>query len=86
MAIQSNKPLVVISANEYESIDLKANNQNVVFNKELMEAYKEGSLDCYKVNEAIGLKDIDCKYIEAAINKTNEQIIQDVGIRNSHNV
>lgn len=86
LAIQSDKPIVVISANEYESIDLNANNQIVIFNKELMEAYEEGSLDCYKVNEAIGLKDIDCKYIEAAINQLNEQIIQNVGICNSHNI
>lgn len=86
LAIQSNKPLVVISANEYESIDLKANDQIVVFNKELMEAYKEGSLYCYKANEAIKLKDIDCKCIEAAINQINEQIIPNVGICNSHNI
>lgn len=86
LAIQSNKPLVVISANEYESIDLKANDQIVVFNKELMEAYKEGSLNCYKANEAIKLKDIDCKCIEAAINQINEQIIPNVGICNSHNI
>lgn len=86
LAIQYNKPLVVISVNEYESIDLKATNQIVVFNKELMEAYKEGSLDCYKVNKAIGLKDIDCKSIEIAINQINKQIIHNVGIRNSHNI
>lgn len=86
LAIQSNKPLVVISANEYESIDLKATNQIVVFNKELMEAYKEGSLYCYKANEEIKLKDIDCKCIEAAINQIYEQIIPNVGICNSHNI
>lgn len=65
LAIQLEKPVVVISANEYESIKLDAKNQAIVFNKELQEAFENHSLNNYKPINNICLKDI---YIESIVN------------------
>ena len=69
LAIQLEKPVVVISANEYESIKLDAKNQAIVFNKELQEAFENHSLNNYKPINNIGLKDIDIESIVNSIKK-----------------
>lgn len=69
LAIQLEKPVVVISANEYESIKLDAQNQAIVFNKELQEAFENHSLNNYKPINNICLKDIDIESIVNSIKK-----------------
>lgn len=69
LAIQLEKPVVVISANEYESIKLDASFQAIVFNKELQEAFENHSLNNYKPINNIGLKDIDIESIVNSIKK-----------------
>jgi ADP-heptose:LPS heptosyltransferase len=65
-ALQLQKPCVVISANEYETIKLDAPNQKIVFNEELQEAFEKGNLMSYKKNNAKKLDDIECNRIVAA--------------------
>lgn len=67
LAIQLEKPVVVISANEYESIKLDAKNQAIVFNKELQQAYDTHTLNTYQPIKTIVLKDIDSECIIDAI-------------------
>lgn len=67
LAIQFEKPVVVISANEYESIKLDAKNQAIVFNKELQQAYENHTLNTYQPINTIGLKNIDSECIINAI-------------------
>ena len=67
LAIQLNKPCVVISANEYESIKLDAASQVVVFNEELQQAYENNKLHSYRPNSSVGLNDIACERIIEAI-------------------
>lgn len=67
LAIQLRKPVVVISANEYESIKLDAKNQAIVFNKELQQAYENNTLNGYQPAEAVALKDIESDRIVKAI-------------------
>ena len=69
LAIQLEKPVVVISANEYESIKLDASFQAIVFNKELQEAFENHSLNNYKPINNICLKDIDIESIVNSIKK-----------------
>lgn len=69
LAIQLEKPVVVISANEYESIKLDAKNQAIAFNKELQEAFESHSLNNYIPINNIGLKDIDIESIVNSIKK-----------------
>ena len=75
LAIQLEKPCVVLSANEYESIKLDAPNQIILFNEELQQAYENNTLHSYKPIPTVGLQDIDCDRIEHALrdinNKTN---------------
>lgn len=44
IAVQLNKPCVVVSVNEYASVDLTKENQTIVFNKALAEAYQHNAL------------------------------------------
>ena len=66
-ALQLQKPCVVISANEYETIKLNTPSQEVVFNKELQKAFENGELMSYKKNSAVKLGDIECNRLVAAI-------------------
>lgn len=66
-ALQLNKPCVVISANEYETIKLDATNQEIVFNNELQKAYENNALSTYVRNDKIKLENIECDQIKAAI-------------------
>ena len=72
LAIQLEKPVVVISANEYESIKLDAQNQAIVFNKELQEAFESHSLNNYSPINNIGLKDIDSESIIKAVHQIDK--------------
>lgn len=69
IAIQLEKPVVVISANEYESIKLDASFQAIVFNKELQQAYEKQMLNSYQPIKDIGLKDIDSESIIKAVHQ-----------------
>ena len=71
LAIQLEKPCIVLSANEYESIKLDANKQIILFNKELQQAYENHTLDKYKPIPSVSLQDIECKRITEAINSLN---------------
>lgn len=68
-ALQFEKPCVVISVNEYETIKLDAEEQEVVFNKELQKAFKNGTLMSYKKNSTAKLDDIESNRIVAAISR-----------------
>lgn len=72
LAIQLEKPVVVISANEYESIKLDASFQAIVFNKELQQAYEEKTLNSYQPIKTIELKDIDSESIIEAIHQIDK--------------
>ena len=67
LAIQLEKPCIVLSANEYESIKLDAPNQIILFNEELQQAYEKHTLHSYKPIPSVGLQDIDCSRISNAI-------------------
>lgn len=69
LAIQLEKPCVVMSANEYESIKLNAPNQIILFNQELQQAYEKHTLHSYKPIPSAGLQDINCDRIEHALQK-----------------
>lgn len=69
LAIQLEKPVVVISANEYESIKIEASFQAIVFNKELQQAYEKQMLNSYQPIKDIGLKDIDSESIIKAVHQ-----------------
>lgn len=69
IAIQLNKPCVVLSVNEYETIKLNAQNQIILFNKELQQVYENNTLQSYQPIPSVGLKDIDCNRIEHALQK-----------------
>lgn len=51
IAVQLNKPCVVVSVNEYASIDLTKENQTILFNKTLSEAYQKNKLEQYSLVE-----------------------------------
>ncbi len=51
IAVQLNKPCVVVSVNEFSSIDLKKESQTIIFNSTLAEAYKQNKLTQYKPEE-----------------------------------
>lgn len=68
-ALQLEKPCVVISANEYETINLDASKQEIVFNDELQQAFDNGCLKSYKKNSSVKLLDIDINRLADAINK-----------------
>lgn len=68
-ALQFNKPCVVISANEYETIKLDASKQIIIFNDELQRAYVNGGMKDYVKNDSIKLSDIECNRITVAINE-----------------
>lgn len=72
LAIQLEKPVVVISANEYESIKLDASFQAIVFNKELQQAYEEKTLNSYQPIKTIELKDIDSESIIEAVHQIDK--------------
>ena len=69
LAIQLEKPCVVLSANEYESIKLDAAKQIILFNKELQQAYESHTLNSYKPLSSVGLQDIECERITNAIDE-----------------
>lgn len=48
IAVQLNKPCVVVSVNEYASVDLRKENQTILFNKTLAEAYVQNRLEQYR--------------------------------------
>lgn len=67
LAIQLEKPCIVLSANEYESIKMDAPNQAILFNDELQLAYDNHTLQSYHPIPAVGLRDISCERISNAI-------------------
>lgn len=68
-ALQLQKPCVVISANEYETIKLNNPNQEIVFNKELQKAFENGELLSYEKNHTVKLSDIECDRLLTAIRR-----------------
>lgn len=72
LTIQLEKPCIVLSANEYESIKLDAPKQIILFNKELQQAYESNALNKYNFNDSVGLKDIENDRILDAIRRINE--------------
>lgn len=69
IAVQLNKPCVVISVNEYASIDLQKENQIIVFNPTLQVAYHENRLSQYQPEPGASVASIDVDVIIGAINK-----------------
>ena len=74
LAIQLEKPCIVLSANEYESIKLDASNQIILFNSKMQQALENQSLDSYKPISNTGLQNIECKRIVEAINTLNHKL------------
>lgn len=74
LAIQLEKPCVVLSANEYESIKLDASNQIILFNEELQQAYENHTLQSYQPIPEVSLQDIERKRITEALNKIPQHI------------
>ncbi len=72
LAIQLEKPCIVMSANEYESVKLDEHNQIILFNKELQQAYDSNMLSKYIFNSAVGLSDIEKDRIADAIQQINK--------------
>lgn len=75
-ALQFDKPCVVISANEYETIKLDASKQIIIFNDELQRAYVNGGMKDYVKNDSIKLSDIECNRITVAINEGLKNLCQ----------
>lgn len=69
LALQLEKPCVVLSANEYESIKLDAPRQIILFNKELQQTCESHTLDSYKHIPSVSLQDIECERIKNAIDE-----------------
>ncbi len=67
LAIQLEKPCIVLSANEYESVKMDASKQIVLFNDELQNAYEKHILQSYRSIPSIGLSDIRCDKITNAM-------------------
>lgn len=67
LAIQLEKPCIVLSANEYESVKLDAPKQLILFNNELQEAYDNNALNHYTSISSVGLADIECVKISNAL-------------------
>ncbi len=67
LAIQLEKPCIVLSANEYESIKLDAPKQIILFNNKLQQAYENHNLDSYTPIPSASLQDIECERIINAI-------------------
>ena len=68
LATQLEKPVIVLSANEYESVKLDAQNQTVLFNDELQSAYENNTLESYRPIPSLGLESIKCEKIAQALN------------------
>lgn len=69
LAIQLEKPVTVLSANEYESIKLDAFNQVIVFNKELQKAFVNHKLQHYQPITSVSLQNIEYERITDALNR-----------------
>lgn len=69
LAIQFEKPVVVISANEYESIKLEAFNQVIIFNNELQKVFVNHKLQHYQPITSVNLQNIECERITNALNR-----------------
>lgn len=69
LAVQLEKPCVVLSANEYESVKLDQPRQIALFNRELQLAYESQTLQSYQSIPSVGLQDIECGRIVEAIDK-----------------
>lgn len=69
LAIQLEKPCVVLSVNEYETLKLDAPKQIVLFNKELQQAYESHNLDSYNRDSSLRLQDIESERIINSIDK-----------------
>lgn len=68
-ALQLNRPCVVISCNEYNTLKLHQPNQEYVFNNSLQEKYIINDLISYSSNTNDTLNSIDNKKIIAAIDR-----------------
>lgn len=67
IAVQLNKPCVVVSVNEYASIDLKKGNQTIIFNSALDESYKKGLLEQYCPEEGVSIASLSSSHLVDAI-------------------
>lgn len=66
-AVQLNKPCVVISCNEYHTLQCYKEDQEFVFNNTLQSAYNSHTLSDYTTDDAVTLADIDIESILKAI-------------------
>lgn len=66
-AVQLNKPCVVISCNEYHTLQCYKEDQQFVFNNSLQSAYYSHTLSDYTTDNAVTLADIDIESILNAI-------------------
>lgn len=66
-AVQLNKPSVVISCNEYHTLQCYKEDQQFVFNNSLQSAYNSHTLSDYTTDNAVTLADIDIESILKAI-------------------
>ena len=66
-AVQLNKPCVVISCNEYHTLQCYTEGQQLVFNNTLQSAYNSHTLSEYKIEDTVTLADIDIENILIAI-------------------
>ena len=86
LAIQLEKPCVVMSANEYESIKLDTPNQKILFNEELQKAYENNTLQSYQQIPTVGLQDIDCDRIEHALKEIDDNYYSNTNLSNLTNL
>lgn len=70
IAIQLGKPCVVLSVNEYETIKLDAENQIMLFNDSLQQAF-ESDISTYQKDDLLHLDCIGTNRIVEAIDKIN---------------
>lgn len=71
-AVQLKKPRVVISCNEYSTLQLYDEQQIIVFNTKLQNAFENDSLPDYIVDSSISLADIEIDRIITAIDNVRK--------------
>lgn len=74
IAVQLDKPCVVISVNEYSSIDLLKDKQEIVFNKSLYDAYQENRLSEYQADDGATIANLEISRIKEAIDNLNSHV------------
>lgn len=69
IAVQLNKPCVVVSVNEYASVDLRKENQTILFNRTLAEAYQQKKLVQFVPVKGETIASISPSLLEDAVHK-----------------